>query len=91
MERHRSVPYNPNIANGFFRAGYVETWGRGIEKICEECKSNGVPIPEYTLHLEDIMVKFTPLEQFKVQNGLNGTLEENILSVIKENPKVTQA
>lgn len=36
-----------------------------------------------------------PLEQSKVQNGLNGTLngtlEENILSVIKENPKVTQA
>lgn len=91
MKRHRSVPYNPNIANGFFRAGYVETWGRGIEKICEECKSYGVPIPEYTLHLEDIMVKFTPLEQSKVQNGLNGTLEENILSVIKENPKVTQA
>lgn len=95
MKRHRSVPYNPNIANGFFRAGYVETWGRGIEKICEECKSYGVPIPEYTLHLEDIMVKFTPLEQSKVKNGLNdtlnGTLEENILSVIKENPKVTQA
>ena len=24
MERHRSQPYNPNIANGFFRAGYVK-------------------------------------------------------------------
>ncbi len=99
MERHRSVPYNPNIANAFFRAGYVETWGRGIEKICEACKKYGVPMPEYTLHLEDIMVKFTPLEQSKVPkepddilNGtLSGTLEENILSVIKENPKVTQA
>ena len=45
----------------FFRAGYVETWGRGIEKICEACKKHGVPMPEYTLHLEDIMVKFTPL------------------------------
>lgn len=95
MERHRSVPYNPNIANGFFRAGYVETWGRGIEKICEACKSHGVPTPEYILHLEDIMVKFTPLAQPKVQKKsdgtLNGTLERNILSVIKENPHVTQA
>ena len=26
MERHRSMPYNPDIANTFFRAGYVETW-----------------------------------------------------------------
>ena len=51
MERHRSVPYNPHIANRFFRAGYVETWGRGIEKIREVCKSLGVPMPEYTLHL----------------------------------------
>ena len=74
MERHRSVPYNPNIANGFFRAGYVETWGRGIEKICEACKNHGIPMPEYTLHLEDIMVKLTPLTQFKVPKESDGTL-----------------
>lgn len=94
MERHRSQPYNPNIANGFFRAGYVEIWGRGIEKICEACKKHGVPLPEYKIHLEDIMIKFTPLMSAKVpkrQNGtLNGTLEEKVLLVIKKNPHVTQ-
>lgn len=74
MERHRSQPYNPNIANGFFRAGYVETWGRGIEKICEACKKHGVPLPEYKIHLEDIMVKFTPLLSSKVPKEQNGTL-----------------
>lgn len=99
MQRHRSQPYNPNIADCFFRAGYVETWGRGIEKICEACKQHGVPSPEYTLHMEDIMVKFTLLKQNKVskeQSGtlrgtLNGTLEEQILIVIRENPKLTQS
>lgn len=103
MERHRSQPYNPNIANGFFRAGYVETWGRGIEKICEACKKHGVPMPEYTLHLEDIMVKFTPLgyqDTLKDQNVLindplnvliNNSLEEKVLSAIKENSHITQA
>ena len=98
MERHRSQPYNPNIANGFFRAGYVETWGRGIEKICEACKKHGVPMPEYTLHLEDIMVKFTPHISLKVpkgQNGtldgtLNGTLKEKVISMINKNPYITQ-
>jgi len=98
MERHRSLPYNPNIANGFFRAGYVETWGRGIEKICEACKSHGVPMPEYTLHLEDIMVKFTPLIQSKVPNESDGTLdgtlnctsEERVLSIIRKNSRITQ-
>lgn len=97
MERHRSQPYNPNIANGFFRAGYVETWGRSIEKICEACKKHGVPMPEYTLHLEDIMVKFTPLMGAKVPKGqrqkgtLNGILEEKILFVIKKNSHITQS
>lgn len=62
MEKHRSEPYNPNIANAFFRAGYVETWGRGIEKICEACRKHGVLEPEYILHPGDIMIKFTPLE-----------------------------
>lgn len=62
MEKHRSEPHNPNIANAFFRAGYVETWGRGIEKICEACKKHGVPNPEYILHPGDIMIKFTPLQ-----------------------------
>ncbi len=77
MERYRSQLYNPNIANGFFRAEYVETWGRGIEKICEACEKHGVPMPEYTLHLEDIKVKYTPLghqDIIKVQNVLINVL-----------------
>lgn len=103
MERHRSQPYNPNVANGFFRAGYVETWGRGIEKICEACKEHGVRLPEYTLHMEDIMIKFTPLMDSRkekkqtvtldgtLDGTLGGTLEENILSAIRKNSKVTQS
>lgn len=102
MERHRSQPYNPNIANGFFRAGYVETWGRGIEKICEACKKHGVPLPEYKIHLEDIMVKFTPLEQppiLKDQNVLlndplnvllDDSLEKIVLEAMRENSHITQ-
>lgn len=33
MQKHRSLPHNPDIANTFFRAGFIESWGRGIEKI----------------------------------------------------------
>ena len=58
MGKHRSKPFNPNIANGFFRAGLIETWGRGIEKICEACIEHNTPIPKYTVHPEDIMVMF---------------------------------
>ena len=61
MGKHRSRPYNPLIANTFFRAGFIEAWGRGIEKIKDSCKEAGNPMPEYTIKREDIMVMFKSL------------------------------
>jgi len=71
FEKHRSKPYNPSIANGFFRAGLVETWGRGIEKICEACKKYEIPHPEYRLYSEDIMVKFLSKSLSNIEKGTN--------------------
>lgn len=59
MGKHASRPYNPNIANVFYLAGFIESWGRGIEKICEACRSDNLPMPEFTVNPGDIMVKFT--------------------------------
>lgn len=94
LEPHKSRPYNPDIANTFFRAGYVETWGRGIQKICESCNRHRIPKPEYKVLGGDITVKFTALKISKVpkrqSGGLDDTLEDKILSVIKMNPQITQ-
>ena len=94
MERHKSRPYNPDIANTFFRAGYVETWGRGIQKICEACQKHGIPEPEYSVLGGDITVKFKALQSSKapkLQNkALDEALEKRILAIIKENPKIKQ-
>ena len=38
-QKHPSKPYNPDIANAFFLAGYIESWGRGIDKIVSESLS----------------------------------------------------
>ena len=35
LEPHDSKPYNPDIANVFYRAGFIENWGQGIQKICD--------------------------------------------------------
>jgi ATP-dependent DNA helicase RecG len=56
--KHASKPFNPLIANAFFRAGMIESWGRGIEKINRECKLAGVPVPEYRTDVSGLMVKF---------------------------------
>lgn len=98
LKPHKSRPYNPDIANTFFRAGYVETWGRGIQKICESCNRHRIPKPEYKVLGGDITVKFTVLKISKVPKrqsggfggGLDDTLEDKILSVIKMNPQITQ-
>ena len=47
LGNHRSRPYNPDIANAFFRAGEIEAWGRGIERIVEACKGTGTPEPQF--------------------------------------------
>lgn len=45
--KHTSIPYNPGIANAFFRVGFIESWGRGIEKVLAACKDYGCPKPEW--------------------------------------------
>ncbi len=94
MSKHKSRPYNPDIANTFFRAGYVEAWGRGVEKICEACHLHGIPTPEYQVVGNDITVKFTAYKDTKTskpQNeALNDALENKIKQVITESPKITQ-
>ena len=42
---HASTPFNPAIANVFFRSGEIETWGRGIQRIFAACKAAGSPRP----------------------------------------------
>ena len=45
--KHASVPHNPDIANAFFRAALLESWGRGIELIRAACRSQGAPEPRF--------------------------------------------
>jgi len=33
LQKHPSIPYNPDIANTLFRSGDIEVWGRGYRKI----------------------------------------------------------
>ena len=32
VSEHASLPYNPNVANAFLRAGAIEAWGRGAQR-----------------------------------------------------------
>ncbi|MCF6333130.1 MAG: hypothetical protein L3J11_07585 [Draconibacterium sp.] len=57
-KKHASKPYNPDIANAFFRSGYIELWGRGTIKIIEKCLETGLPSPLYHYEASDFWVEF---------------------------------
>ena len=56
FRKHASEARNELIAGALYRGGFVETWGRGIEKVCRECEKFGVPRPEYDATESDVMV-----------------------------------
>lgn len=62
MEPHDSKPYNPDIANVFYRAGFIENWGQGIQKICDECREIGAELPVYELMGTTLRIYFQALE-----------------------------
>lgn len=58
LREHASLPYNPNIANAFFRAGEIEAWGRGIQRILQACREEKVPEPQVRLSEHELWLEF---------------------------------
>ena len=103
MQPHDSIPYNPDIANVFYRAGYIETWGQGIQKICDECTALGAELPKYEIIGTGLRVYFPALKSAlidqpkapKHQNtDKHGALDDamvlKIIEKIKEQPDISQ-
>ena len=95
FEKHASQPFNPNIAYVFYLAGFIESRGRGIEKICTVCKNDGVFQPEFTVHPQDLMIKFSAPEDRIVRTSTDRVTErvteaENqLLALLMEDPAYT--
>jgi ATP-dependent DNA helicase RecG len=47
LSSHKSAPFNPTLARVFGYAGYVEVWGRGIEKILSAYSDREDLTPEF--------------------------------------------
>ena len=44
--KHSSKPRNRNIADTMFKAGFIDTWGRGYMKIHDGFEAAGMPMPK---------------------------------------------
>ncbi len=91
MQKHSSIPYNPDIANAFFRAGLVESWGRGTIKIIEQCKEHGLPKPEFENSGKDFWLIFRKDIYNEISLKKLGINERQIRAVLyaKENNKIS--
>ena len=90
MNKHTSKPYNPNIAYVFYLAGFIESWGRGVEKICNALRAENLPMPEYTVNPGDIMIKFTGPEDriIRVTDRLSDQLSEKLSDKLSDKEKL---
>jgi len=57
---HESQPWNPMIANVFYRAGIIERWGTGTLNILDWCRENGNPPPTWLEQAGSVYVVFQP-------------------------------
>ena len=58
LKKHSSQPHNPDVANAFFRIGYIESWGSGMEKMKNQCVEANIPIPTVFAKGNDFWIVF---------------------------------
>ncbi|MDL2312816.1 putative DNA binding domain-containing protein [Bacteroidales bacterium OttesenSCG-928-B11] len=93
LEKHPSKPYNPDIANAFFRSGYIESWGRGTLKMIKECLDAGLPEPRYDYSMSGFWVEFKKdvyNEEYLKSIGLNDRQVKAVLYV-KEHGQISSS
>ena len=89
LSSHRSMPYNPDIANTFFRAGEIEAWGRGIERIITACKNDGFSTPEFRYDVSGIWTIFK-FEYPERATTKSDEQQRAILIYLNEHPNATR-
>jgi ATP-dependent DNA helicase RecG len=102
FQSHRSIPRNPLIAEVCYRVGYIDSWGRGIEKITDACKAAGLPEPIIEENSGGIAIEL--LKEPASENSDFGTISDEasgkrresvgkasgmILDACRETPSIT--
>ena len=86
FDSHESLPWNPIIADVFYRRGIIESWGRGINKMVELVTLAGLPEPEITEAAGCVTVTFRPSKYIPPQRVGHSLTERQrvILSILSD-------
>ena len=97
LGEHSSRPFNPSVANTFFRAGQIEAWGRGVQRIFDACRDAGAPEPRVLYQPGDLWIEFAFSPKYLAVIPAEGGAESSgktpgkILEMLKDNPQMTLA
>ena len=83
---HPSRPWNPLIAQVFYRRGIIEAWGRGTVRMAEWMAEAGLPPPEFECAAGEVIVRFRPsryMAPTRVGTDLS-PLQRQLLEVLSE-------
>jgi ATP-dependent DNA helicase RecG len=61
LQSHASRPWNPLIAQVFYRRGIIEAWGRGTIKMAELTAQAGLVSPEFACTGGEVVVRCRPI------------------------------
>ena len=79
---HISKPRNKLIANVFYKAGFIESWGRGISKVCKDFASAGLQKPTFTNFWNGSLVQ---IQRPEVKSSVDQVSDQVKLSRLSEN------
>jgi len=91
LDKHSSQPRNPDVATTFFRSGYVESWGRGMDKMRNLCIEAKIPLPQLSCKGNDFWTVFRKNIYNKEDLSKLGLSDRQIKAVlyVKEHGKIT--
>ena len=77
-QKHISEPANPDIANAFFRAGYIESWGRGTLSIVDTCVKAGLPEPTFEDKWGGLAIVFVKKDRGEMSEEMSGEVSGEV-------------
>ena len=78
--KHSSKPRNRNIADTMFKAGFIDTWGRGYKKIHDGFEKVGLPKPTVKSHCGGTLVTFQ--RGYDVTSGRKNVVSDVVSDVV---------
>lgn len=81
---HQSRPWNPLIAQVFYRRGLIESWGRGTLKMLELAEQAGLVPPEFEVSGGEVLVRFWPISDISSTRDRHdlSTLQRELLQIL---------